>query len=53
MLKSKDKKIYDKNTVLFENKKSGEEEGKSEDKSSSKEKPFYLKDLEREMILKK
>ena len=48
LLKEKNKKIYDKDTVLFN--EADETNEKSNSKSS---KPFYLKDLEREMILKK
>ncbi len=51
LLKEKNKKIYDKETILFNE---GGEESKSNGKSKeSAKKPFYLKDLEREMILKK
>lgn len=50
LLKSKDKKIYDKEMILFDQKETEEENEVK--KKSSKEKPFYLKDLEREMILK-
>ena len=48
LLKEKNKKIYDKETVLFN--EGGEEEEK---RAKETTKPFYLKDLEREMILKK
>ncbi len=63
MVKSKDSKIYDKEHCRFFDKikKENQEEDDSNDEDSSKKtkkkksekKSFYLKDLEREMILKK
>ena len=55
LLKSKDKKIYDKeNTKFFEGMLKEDDELEKEEKKSSKEKkPYQLKDLEREMIMKR
>lgn len=59
LLKSKDKKIYDKEKTKFFENMVGNEESNDEDdtkakKTSSKEKkPYQLKDLEREMIMEK
>jgi protein KRI1 len=56
MVKSKDSKIYNKDECkFFDNIKTNDgdaDEAKSS-KSSKEKKSFYLKDLEREMILKK
>lgn len=70
LLKSKDKKIYDKeNTKFFEAMQNGdgdedkeeaeggpkgrESKDKDKDKAKAKKKPYQLKDLEREMVLKR
>ena len=58
MVKSKDSKIYNKDECkFFDNIKTsdGNDEADSKKKSSKEKekKSFYLKDLEREMILKK
>jgi hypothetical protein len=50
LLKSKSNKIYEKDVVLFNDEANKVEEETT--KKSKKTKPFYLKDLEREMILK-
>lgn len=49
-LKSKDPKIYDKDTVFFRGTEGGSE--KSKDKTK-KDKPMFLKDYERKVILEK
>jgi hypothetical protein len=51
LLKSKNEKIYDPSNVLFE-KKDDSRNDASAKTTKVKDKPFYLKDLEREMILK-
>lgn len=59
LLKSKDQKIYDKeNTKFFEgmeNRNGNEDEDGdgNELKKGSRQKPYQLKDLEREMVLKR
>jgi len=59
LVKSKDAKIYDKNVKFFDNVQEGKpqnddgEQAKSSSEKKRKEKSFYLKDMEREMILKK
>jgi hypothetical protein len=56
MVKSRDQKIYDKEHCKFFDIKSTNEnsEQNGEKKSTKKDnKPFYMKDLEREIILKK
>jgi protein KRI1 len=57
MVKSKDSKIYNKDECkFFDNIKTSNGNEEADSKKSSKEKEkksFYLKDLEREMILKK
>jgi hypothetical protein len=50
LLKSKSEKIYDPKIVLFE--KKDDSTSKASKVAKPKDKPFYLKDLEREMILK-
>lgn len=49
LIKSRNEKIYNKDEVIFKQ----PEEEESNKESKTKEKPVYLKDLEREMILDK
>jgi hypothetical protein len=54
LLKSKDAKIYNKDECkFFEEKISPNVKVDSKANGEKKSKPFHLKDLEREMILKK
>ncbi len=59
LVKSKDAKIYDKNVKFFdkvqENKSTdgGKEQSENSSSKKRKEKAFFLKDMEREIILKK
>ena len=50
LIKGKNEKIYKKDTVLFDEAVETAENPKT---SKNSNKPFYLKDLEREMVLKK